>query len=53
VDDGAGLAAVLAELLADRAALAAFNAAALAFAERQGDQLGAGLELIRPLLPAE
>jgi 3-deoxy-D-manno-octulosonic-acid transferase len=52
VDDGAGLAAVLAELLADRAALAALNAAALAFAERQGDQLGAGLELIRPLLPA-
>jgi len=52
VDDGAGLAAVLAELLADPAALAAFNAAALAFAERQGDQLGAGLALIRPLLPA-
>jgi 3-deoxy-D-manno-octulosonic-acid transferase len=52
VGDGAGLASVLAELLADRAALAAFNAAALAFAERQGDQLGAGLDLIRPLLPA-
>ena len=52
VDDGAGLAAVLAALLANRAALAAFNAAALAFAERQGDQLGAGLDLIRPLLPA-
>jgi 3-deoxy-D-manno-octulosonic-acid transferase len=51
VVDGAGLAAALAELLADRPALAAFNAAALAFAERQGDQLGAGLDLIRPLLP--
>ena len=50
-DDGPGLAAILTELLADRAALAAFNAAALAFAERQGDQLGAGLDLIRPLLP--
>jgi 3-deoxy-D-manno-octulosonic-acid transferase len=52
VDDGAGLASVLAKLLADRAALAAFNGAALAFAERQGDQLGAGLDLIRPVLPA-
>jgi 3-deoxy-D-manno-octulosonic-acid transferase len=52
VEGAAALAAVLAELLADRAALAAFNAAALAFAEREGDQLGAGLDLIRPLLPA-
>jgi 3-deoxy-D-manno-octulosonic-acid transferase len=52
VGGAAELARVLTELLADRAKLAAFNAAALAFAERQGDQLGAGLDLIRPLLPA-
>jgi 3-deoxy-D-manno-octulosonic-acid transferase len=49
--DGAALAAVLAELLADRVRLAAVGRAALAFATAQGDQLGAALDLIRPLLP--
>ncbi len=37
---------------ADRERLAAMGRAALAYAEAQGDQLGAALGLIRPLLPA-
>lgn len=50
--DEAALAALLAELFADRARLAAMGRAALAFAQAQGDQLDAALGLIRPLLPA-
>jgi 3-deoxy-D-manno-octulosonic-acid transferase len=52
VADGAELAEALAGLFAEPQRLAALGAAALAFAERQGDQLRAGLDLIRPLLPA-
>jgi 3-deoxy-D-manno-octulosonic-acid transferase len=50
--DAQGLTATLGQLLRDPARLAAMNAAAGAIARRQGDQLGAALELIRPLLPA-
>ena len=50
--DEAALAATLAALFADPARLAAMGAAALAFSTAQGDQLGAALALIRPLLPA-
>jgi len=50
--DGPELTAALADLLASEPRLAAFNAAAAAFAARQGGELGAALELIRPLLPA-
>jgi len=52
VRDHAGLAEALGALLTDPARLAGFNRAASDFAGRQGDQLGAGLDLIRPLLPA-
>jgi 3-deoxy-D-manno-octulosonic-acid transferase len=52
VQDQEGLAHALAALLADPDALAAFNRAALELANRQGDQLTAALDLIRPLLPA-
>jgi 3-deoxy-D-manno-octulosonic-acid transferase len=52
VQDGEGLATALAALLADPGKLAAFNAAARDVAGRQGDQLAAALDLIRPLLPA-
>jgi len=52
VRDPAGLADALAGLLSDPARLARFNRAALDFAGAQGDQLAAGLDLIRPLLPA-
>lgn len=51
VRDEAALAALLAELLADRTRLEAMGRAALAFAKAQGDQLDAALGLIRPLLP--
>ncbi|HLY78706.1 MAG TPA: glycosyltransferase N-terminal domain-containing protein [Caulobacteraceae bacterium] len=52
VADGQALTLVLAALLGDPERLAAFNAAARDVAGRQGDQLAAALDLIRPLLPA-
>ncbi len=51
-DDGPTLANALAALLGDRSRLDALNRAAADFAGRQGDQLAAALDLIRPLLPA-
>lgn len=50
--DEAALARTLAGLFADRRRLADMGAAALAFAQAQGDQLSAALASIRPLLPA-
>jgi 3-deoxy-D-manno-octulosonic-acid transferase len=50
--DEAALAETLAALFEDRERRAAMGCAALAFAKAQGDQLGAALEMIRPLLPA-
>jgi len=52
VPDAAGLTQALEGLLGDPERLSRFNRAALAFAGRQGDQLAAALDLIRPLLPA-
>ena len=50
--DEAGLTAVLAGLLEDDARPSAMGEAALAFAQRQADQLDDALGAIRPLLPA-
>jgi hypothetical protein len=50
--DDAVLAEALGELLADAERSAALACAAAAYAGRQESQLGAALELIRPLLPA-
>jgi 3-deoxy-D-manno-octulosonic-acid transferase len=50
--DDAALAEALGELLADAERSAALACAAAAYAGRQESQLGAALELIRPLLPA-
>jgi 3-deoxy-D-manno-octulosonic-acid transferase len=51
-DDGPALSLALADVFEDRARLEALNLAAADFAARQGDQLGAALDLLRPLLPA-
>ena len=51
-DDGPALSLALAGVFEDRARLEALNLAAADFAARQGDQLGAALDLLRPLLPA-
>jgi 3-deoxy-D-manno-octulosonic-acid transferase len=51
-EDGAALRLALAGVFEDRARLEALNLAAADFAARQGDQLGAALDLLRPLLPA-
>jgi 3-deoxy-D-manno-octulosonic-acid transferase len=50
--DGPALASALAATLEDRSRLDALNQAAADFAGRQGGQLAAALDLIRPLLPA-
>jgi 3-deoxy-D-manno-octulosonic-acid transferase len=50
--DGPALSLTLAGVFEDRARLEALNLAAGDFAARQGDQLGAALDLLRPLLPA-
>jgi 3-deoxy-D-manno-octulosonic-acid transferase len=50
--DETALAETLADLFSDRPRLAAMGEAALAFAQAQGDQIGAAMGLIRPLLPA-
>jgi 3-deoxy-D-manno-octulosonic-acid transferase len=50
--DEAALTETLAALFADRSRIAAMGQAALAFAQVQGDQRGAAMDLIRPLLPA-
>jgi 3-deoxy-D-manno-octulosonic-acid transferase len=50
-DDGPALTAALAGVLGDRARLGALNLAAADFAGRQGDQLTAALDRLRPMLP--
>ena len=50
--DAAALGAQVGALVAEPGRRAAMSAAALAYAQAQGDQLGAALALIRPLLPA-
>jgi 3-deoxy-D-manno-octulosonic-acid transferase len=51
-EDGPSLTHALADMLDERTRLEALNRAAADFAARQGDQLGAALDLLRPLLPA-
>ena len=51
-EDGPALTHALASLLEDRTRLDALNRGAADFAGRQGDQLAAALDLLRPLLPA-
>jgi len=50
-EDGPALSVALAGVFEDRARLEALNRAAADFASRQGDQLGAALDQLRPLLP--
>jgi 3-deoxy-D-manno-octulosonic-acid transferase len=51
-DDGGVLALLLAELMDDPPRVRGLAAAASAYAARGGDELGAAMSLLRPLLPA-